>query len=129
TFYNGLTFSHRDTINVAAAGTFMQKTLEECYELIENITTHHNHWDTSATRDEKSRNIYSTTSTKNPEVVRQLELMNKNCVEMMRQIHVKSVNPRCETCGGPHSFTEYPAADGYTQEAAYATTDHPVSIN
>ncbi|GJV80913.1 reverse transcriptase domain-containing protein [Tanacetum coccineum] len=120
TFYNGLTLSHRDTINAAAGGTFMQKTPEECYELIENMTAHHNHWDTSATRDETSRNISSTTSTESPEVVRQLELMNKNFVEMMRQIQsVKSVNPKCETCGGPHSFTECPAADGYTQEAAY----------
>nr|GEZ13808.1 reverse transcriptase domain-containing protein [Tanacetum cinerariifolium] len=42
TFYNGLTLSHRDTINAAAGGTFMQKTPEECYELIENMTTHHN---------------------------------------------------------------------------------------
>ncbi|GJY67632.1 reverse transcriptase domain-containing protein [Tanacetum coccineum] len=123
TFYNGLTLSHRDTINAAAGGTFMQKTPKECYELIENMTAHHNHWDTSATRDETSRNISSTTSTESPEVVRQLELMNKNFVEMMRQIQsVKSVNPKCETCGGPHSFTEYPAANGYTQEAAYATT-------
>ncbi|GKB80618.1 reverse transcriptase domain-containing protein [Tanacetum coccineum] len=123
TFYNGLTLSHRDTINAAAGGTFMQKTPEECYELIENMTAHHNHWDTSATRDGTSRNISSTTSTESPEVVRQLELMNKNFVEMMRQIQsVKSVNPKCETCGGPHSFTECPAVDGYTQEAAYATT-------
>nr|GEV90686.1 reverse transcriptase domain-containing protein [Tanacetum cinerariifolium] len=38
TFYNGLTLSHRDTINAAAGGTFMQKTPEECYELIENMT-------------------------------------------------------------------------------------------
>nr|GFB72364.1 reverse transcriptase domain-containing protein [Tanacetum cinerariifolium] len=45
TFYNGLTFRHRDTINTAAGGTFMQKTPEECYELIENMTAHHNHWD------------------------------------------------------------------------------------
>ncbi|GJY42986.1 reverse transcriptase domain-containing protein [Tanacetum coccineum] len=43
TFYNGLTLRHRDTINVAAGGTFMQKTPEECYELIENMTAHHNH--------------------------------------------------------------------------------------
>ncbi|GJZ07288.1 reverse transcriptase domain-containing protein [Tanacetum coccineum] len=49
--------------------------------------------------------------------------MNKNFVEMMRQIQsFKFVNPKCETCGGPHFFTEYPAADGYTQKAAYATT-------
>ncbi|GJY54431.1 hypothetical protein Tco_0446095 [Tanacetum coccineum] len=91
--------------------------------VIENMTAHHNHWDTSATRDETSRKISSTTSTESPEVVRQLEFMNKNFVEMMRQIQsVKSMNPKCETCGGPHSFTECPAADGYTQEAAYATT-------
>nr|GEY91157.1 reverse transcriptase domain-containing protein [Tanacetum cinerariifolium] len=49
TFYNGLTLRHWDTINAAAGGTFMQKTPEECYDLIENMTAHHNHWDTSAT--------------------------------------------------------------------------------
>ncbi|GJZ15370.1 reverse transcriptase domain-containing protein [Tanacetum coccineum] len=49
--------------------------------------------------------------------------MNKNFVEMMRQIQlVKSVDTKCETCSGPHSFIECPAAEGYTQEAAYATT-------
>ncbi|GKA86838.1 reverse transcriptase domain-containing protein [Tanacetum coccineum] len=96
TFYNGLTLSHRDTINAAAGGTFMQKTPEECYEFIENMTAHHNHWDTSTTRDETSRNISSsTTTTESPEVVRQLEMMNKNFC---------------------------PTADGYTQEAAYAIT-------
>ncbi|GKB40386.1 reverse transcriptase domain-containing protein [Tanacetum coccineum] len=123
TFYNGLTLSHRDTINAAAGGTFMQKTPEECYELIENITAHHNHWDTLATRDETSRNISSTTTTESPEVVRQLEMMNKNFVEMMRQIQtVKTVDTKCETCGGPHSFTECPAVGGYTQDVVYATT-------
>nr|GEW39466.1 reverse transcriptase domain-containing protein [Tanacetum cinerariifolium] len=29
-------------------GTFMKSRLEECYDLIENMTTHHNDWDTSA---------------------------------------------------------------------------------
>ncbi|GJW46272.1 hypothetical protein Tco_0077918 [Tanacetum coccineum] len=120
---NSLTLSHQDTINAAAGGTFMQKTPKECYELIENMTAHHNHWDTSATRDETSRNISSTTSTESPEVVRQLELMNKNFLNMMKQMQtVKSVDTKCETCGGPHSFTEFPAVNGYTQKAAYATT-------
>nr|GEU50095.1 reverse transcriptase domain-containing protein [Tanacetum cinerariifolium] len=92
-FYNGLTLSHRDTINAAARGTFMRKTPEECYELIENMAAHHNHWDTSMIRDETSRNIFSTSTTESP-----------------------------KTCGGPHSFTECPAVGGYTQETAYATT-------
>nr|GEX13125.1 hypothetical protein [Tanacetum cinerariifolium] len=63
TFYYGLTLSHRDTINAAAAGTFMRKTPEECCELIKNMTAHHNHWDTSAIRDEPSRNISSNSTT------------------------------------------------------------------
>nr|GFA65565.1 reverse transcriptase domain-containing protein [Tanacetum cinerariifolium] len=39
---------HRDTINAAAGGTFMKRRPEECYDLIENMTAHHNDWDTSA---------------------------------------------------------------------------------
>nr|GEW57630.1 reverse transcriptase domain-containing protein [Tanacetum cinerariifolium] len=35
---------------------------------------------------------------------------------------IKAVDTKCETCGGPHSFTEFPAVGGYTQETAYATT-------
>ncbi|GJS71480.1 reverse transcriptase domain-containing protein [Tanacetum coccineum] len=37
-FYNGLTLRHRDTINAAAGGTFMKRRLEECYDLIKNMT-------------------------------------------------------------------------------------------
>nr|GEV88047.1 hypothetical protein [Tanacetum cinerariifolium] len=42
-FYNGLTLRHRETINAVARGTFMRKRPKECYDLIENMTTHHNH--------------------------------------------------------------------------------------
>ncbi|GJW63700.1 reverse transcriptase domain-containing protein [Tanacetum coccineum] len=45
-----LTLRHRDTINAAAGGTFMKRRPEECYDLIKNMTTHHNDWDTSAHR-------------------------------------------------------------------------------
>nr|GEX55737.1 reverse transcriptase domain-containing protein [Tanacetum cinerariifolium] len=31
-------------------GTFMKTRPEECYDLIENMTAHHNDWDTSAQR-------------------------------------------------------------------------------
>nr|GEW86475.1 reverse transcriptase domain-containing protein [Tanacetum cinerariifolium]GEX21643.1 reverse transcriptase domain-containing protein [Tanacetum cinerariifolium] len=123
TFYNSLTLRQQDTINAATGGTFMQKTPEECYDLIENMTAHQNHWDTSTIRDEMSRSISSTTTTESPKVVRQLELMNKNFQETMRQMQpVKAMNTKCETCGGPHSYIECSAVGGYTQEAAYATT-------
>nr|GEW90429.1 reverse transcriptase domain-containing protein [Tanacetum cinerariifolium] len=50
TFYNGLTLRHCDIINAVAGGTFMKRRPEECYDLIENMTAHHNDWDTSAQR-------------------------------------------------------------------------------
>nr|GEU89497.1 reverse transcriptase domain-containing protein [Tanacetum cinerariifolium] len=52
TFYKGLTSRHRDTINAAAGRTFMKRRPEECYDLIKNMTAHHNDWDTSAQRSE-----------------------------------------------------------------------------
>nr|GEY26554.1 reverse transcriptase domain-containing protein [Tanacetum cinerariifolium] len=113
---------HESLFEAWERGIFMQKTLEECYKLIENMTAHHNHWDTSAIRDETSRNISSTSTTESPKVVRKLEMMNKNFLEILRQFQtVKAVHTKCETCGGPHSFTECPAVGGYTQETAYAT--------
>ncbi|GKC39770.1 reverse transcriptase domain-containing protein [Tanacetum coccineum] len=60
TFYNVLTLRHRDTINAAAGGTFMKRRPEECYDLIESMTAHHNDWDTSAQRGESSRLITSS---------------------------------------------------------------------
>nr|GEY23774.1 reverse transcriptase domain-containing protein [Tanacetum cinerariifolium] len=56
TFYNGLTLRHRDTINAVAGGTFMKSRPKECYDLIENMTAHHNDWDTSAQRRTLPRN-------------------------------------------------------------------------
>nr|GEV34780.1 hypothetical protein [Tanacetum cinerariifolium] len=45
TLYNILTLRHRDTINNAAGGTFLKRHPEECYDLFENMTAHHNDWD------------------------------------------------------------------------------------
>ncbi|GJZ42573.1 hypothetical protein Tco_0589828 [Tanacetum coccineum] len=53
---------HRHTINAAAGGTFMKRRPEECYDLIENMTAHHNDWDTSAQRNESS----SSNTSSNP---------------------------------------------------------------
>nr|GEW21892.1 reverse transcriptase domain-containing protein [Tanacetum cinerariifolium] len=79
--------------------------------------------ETSEIQDGTSRNICFTSTTESLEVVRQLDMMNKNFLQMMRQIQtVKIIDMKFKTCGGPHSFTECLAASGYTQETAYATT-------
>ncbi|GJY65701.1 reverse transcriptase domain-containing protein [Tanacetum coccineum] len=80
-FYNGLTLRHQDTINDVAGGTFMKMRHEECYDLIQNMTAHHNDWHTSAQRGELSRSITSSS----PEIAvltQQIDEINKNFLRM-----------------------------------------------
>nr|GEX36086.1 reverse transcriptase domain-containing protein [Tanacetum cinerariifolium] len=83
TFFNGLTLRHRDTINAAAGGTFMKRHPEECYNLIENMTAHHNDWDTSAQRTTvgQTQNVYAAGAYQGgisyqPQVVTTTKFMN-----------------------------------------------------
>nr|GEV94464.1 reverse transcriptase domain-containing protein [Tanacetum cinerariifolium] len=116
TFYNGLTLRHRDTINVVAGGTFMKRRPEECYDLIENMTAHHNDWDTSAQQSESSSSINSSFDTKITALKVEMAKINKNLMRVIQvNQQVKAVTPNCETCGGPHSFSDCPATVGNTQ--------------
>ncbi|GKC84374.1 hypothetical protein Tco_1140091 [Tanacetum coccineum] len=121
TFYNGLTLRHHDTINAAAGGAFMKRRPEECYDLIENMTTHHSDWDTSAQRGESSSSITSSTS-EIAALTQQIFEMRKDMLQMYRiNQQVNFVSLSYETCGGPHAYYECQAADGYTQDV-YATS-------
>nr|GEV71716.1 hypothetical protein [Tanacetum cinerariifolium] len=77
TFYNGLTLRHHDIINAAAGGTFMKRRLEEYYDLIENMTAHHNDWDTPAQRSESSSSITSSSDTKITALKAEMAEINK----------------------------------------------------
>nr|GEW19624.1 reverse transcriptase domain-containing protein [Tanacetum cinerariifolium] len=116
TFYNGLTLRHRDTINATAGGTFMKRRPEECYDLIETMTTHHNDWDTSSQWSESSNSITSSSDTKITALKAKMAKINKNLMRVLQvNQQVKVVTPNCETCGGPHSFFDCPATVGNTQ--------------
>nr|GEU32687.1 reverse transcriptase domain-containing protein [Tanacetum cinerariifolium] len=121
TFYNGLTLRHRDTINVVAGGTFMKWRPEECYDLIENMTTHHNDWDTSV---QWSESFSSITSSSDPKIVAlkaEMEKINKNLMKVLQvNQQVKAVTHNFETCGGPHSYNDCPATVGQTQNVYVA---------
>nr|GFA23755.1 hypothetical protein [Tanacetum cinerariifolium]GFA23758.1 hypothetical protein [Tanacetum cinerariifolium]GFA23773.1 hypothetical protein [Tanacetum cinerariifolium] len=131
TFYNGLTLRHRDTINAAAGGTFMKMRLEECYDLIENITAHHNDWDTSAQRSESSSSITSSSDTEIATLKAKMAEINKNLMRVLQvNQQVKAVSLSCETCGGPHSFNDCPATVGNTHNVYAAGGDfHPQGNN
>nr|GFC55202.1 reverse transcriptase domain-containing protein [Tanacetum cinerariifolium] len=109
TYYNGLTLRYHDTINAVACETFMKRRPEECYDLIENMTAHHNDWDTSAQRSESSSSI---TSSSNSEIVAlkpEMAKINKNLMKVLQiNQQVKVVTLNCETYGGPHSYNDYP---------------------
>nr|GEW32712.1 reverse transcriptase domain-containing protein [Tanacetum cinerariifolium] len=121
TFYNGMTLRHRDAINAAAGGTFMKRRPEECYVLIENMTAHHNDWVTLAQRSESSSSITSSFDTEIAALKAKTAKINKNLIRVLYvNQQVKAVTPNCETCGGPHSFSDCPATVGNTQNV-YAT--------
>nr|GEV38294.1 reverse transcriptase domain-containing protein [Tanacetum cinerariifolium] len=116
TFCNGLTLRHRDTINAAAGGTFMKRRPKECYDLTENMTAHHNDWDTSAQWSESSSSITSSFDTEIAALKAETTKINKNLMRFLQvNQQVKAVTPNCETCGGPHSFNDCPATVGNTQ--------------
>nr|GEW41252.1 reverse transcriptase domain-containing protein [Tanacetum cinerariifolium] len=116
TFYNGLTLRHCDTINAAAGETFMKRHPEECYDLMKNMTAHHNDWDTSAQWSESSSFITSSSATKIAALKAKMAEINKNLMRVLQvNQQVKAVTPNCETCGGHHSFNDCPATVGQTQ--------------
>nr|GEW14089.1 reverse transcriptase domain-containing protein [Tanacetum cinerariifolium] len=84
TFYNGLTLRHRDTINAAARGTFMKRCPKKCYDLIENITAHHNNWDTSAQQSESSSSITSSSDTEIAALKAEMAKINKNLMRVLQ---------------------------------------------
>nr|GEW41115.1 hypothetical protein [Tanacetum cinerariifolium] len=133
TFYNGLTLRHRDTINAAAGRTFMKRRPEVCYDLIKNMTAHHNDWDTSAQRSELSSSI---TSSSNQEIIAlkaEMAKINKNIMKVLQiNQQVKAVTPSCKICGGPHAYNDCSATVGQTQNVyaagAYQSVERETEV-
>nr|GEU55045.1 reverse transcriptase domain-containing protein [Tanacetum cinerariifolium] len=97
-------------------GTFMKRHPEECYDLIENMITHQNDWDTSAQQSESSSSITFSSDTKIAALKAKMAEINKNLMKVLQvSQQVKEVTPNCETCGGPHSFSDCLATVGNTQ--------------
>nr|GEX15498.1 reverse transcriptase domain-containing protein [Tanacetum cinerariifolium] len=116
TFYNGLTLRHHDTINAAAGGTFMKRRPKECYDLIKNMTAHHNDWDTSAQWSESSSYITFSFDPKIVALKAKMAEINKNLMRVLQvNQQVKAITPNYETCGGPYSYNDCSATIGQTQ--------------
>nr|GEW85742.1 reverse transcriptase domain-containing protein [Tanacetum cinerariifolium] len=129
TFYNGLTLRHRDTINAAPGGTFMRRRPEECYDLIKNMTAHHNDWDTFVQRSESSSSIISSSDLEIIALKAEMTEINKNLMNVLQiNQQVKAFVNNCETCGGPHSYNDCPATVGQTQNMSTALYSGPRTL-
>nr|GEU45051.1 hypothetical protein [Tanacetum cinerariifolium] len=64
--------------------TFMKRCLEECYDLIENVTAHHNDWDTSVQRSESSSSITSFSDTEIAALKAKMAVINKNLMRVLQ---------------------------------------------
>nr|GEY20472.1 reverse transcriptase domain-containing protein [Tanacetum cinerariifolium] len=117
TFYNGLTLRHCDTINVVAGGTFMKRRPKECYDLIENMTAHHNDQDTSVQRSESSSSITSSSDLEIVALKAEMAKIYKNLMKVLQiNQQVKAFTNSYETCYGLHSYNDCPATVGQTQK-------------
>ncbi|GKB29760.1 hypothetical protein Tco_0869161 [Tanacetum coccineum] len=120
TFYNALTQSDQDSLNVVAGGNLLNRIPRDALTIIENK---------SKVRTSRNKPIVSkvsiTTSSSSPspdvivltEMVKELVLMNK----VNQQASMKAVDEICVTCGGPHTYYECLATDSNTFNAYVAT--------
>nr|GEX06804.1 reverse transcriptase domain-containing protein [Tanacetum cinerariifolium] len=69
-----------------SGGTFMKRRPEECYDLIENMTAHHNDWDTLAQRSESSSSITSSSDQEIVALIVEMEEINKNLMRVLQEI-------------------------------------------
>nr|GEV44819.1 reverse transcriptase domain-containing protein [Tanacetum cinerariifolium] len=78
----------------ALRGTFMKKSLEECYDLIENMIAHNNDWDTSAQRSESSSFITFSSNTEIVALKAEMAEINKILMRFMKMKTASSLGSR-----------------------------------
>nr|GEZ92743.1 reverse transcriptase domain-containing protein [Tanacetum cinerariifolium] len=116
TFYNSLNVNDQDSLNSTAGGNFLDKMPRECLKIIESK---------SKVRQSRAKAIIAKvgTSSSTPaissevaelkDMVRALILDKKNQspaqTPSTTPAPVKAVESNCVTCGGVHSYQNYPA--------------------
>nr|GEX69195.1 hypothetical protein [Tanacetum cinerariifolium] len=122
TFYNALNVNDQDSLNSAAGGNFLDKMPRECLKIIKSK---------SKVRQSRAKAVVAKVSTSSStptissdvaelkDMVKALLLDKKNQssapAPSPTPAPVKAVEPNCVTCGGTHSYQNYPA----TSENAY----------
>nr|GEU71366.1 reverse transcriptase domain-containing protein [Tanacetum cinerariifolium] len=116
TFYNALNVNDQDSLNSAAGENFLDKMPRECLKIIESK---------SKVRQSRAKAVVAKVSTSSStpaissEVAELKDLVRALLVDKKNQSSapasspthapVKAVEPNCVTCGGTHSYQNFPA--------------------
>nr|GEV98677.1 reverse transcriptase domain-containing protein [Tanacetum cinerariifolium] len=123
TFYNALISKDQDSLNSAAAGNFLDKMPRECLAIIESK---------SKVRYSRNKPVVSKVSTNTstlgilPDVAELKDMMKTLLLDKKSQV----VEESFVTCGGAHSYHNFPATDGNVVEnkpQATKDTVHPTN--
>nr|GEU59162.1 reverse transcriptase domain-containing protein [Tanacetum cinerariifolium] len=113
TFYNALNSKDQDSLNSAAGGNFWDKMPRECLAIIERKSKVH------YSRDKPIVTKVSTnasTSGVSPDVAELKDMVKALLLDKKGQNQsaapVKAVEESCVTCGGAHSYRNFPATNG-----------------
>ncbi|GJT76073.1 reverse transcriptase domain-containing protein [Tanacetum coccineum] len=108
---------NQDSLNSAAGGNLLTRNTQEALTIIKNkskVRTSRNKPQVSSSIGSSSQNDAITALTK------QVEALGKHIAARQKLVH--SIQESCETCGGPHHYSECQATGGFTQGDVYAAT-------
>ncbi|GJX64843.1 reverse transcriptase domain-containing protein [Tanacetum coccineum] len=125
TFYDALTPTDQDSLNVAVGGNLLTKTPRDALTIIENkskVCTSRN----KPVVSKVSANTSSSTTACPSKIAALTDVVNA----MLRHVKtsppetVKAIFESYVTCGGPHPYYKYLAANGNTFNASAAATTY-----
>nr|GEW97919.1 hypothetical protein [Tanacetum cinerariifolium] len=109
-----------------SGGTFMKRRPKECYDLIENMTAHHNDWNTSAQWSESSRSITSSSDTEIIPLKAEMAEINKNLMRLFSHRWQYSKCLCCESLSRNQFFQG--ANQSQNQPPAYQAPTYQASL-
>ncbi|KAJ9544890.1 hypothetical protein OSB04_024597 [Centaurea solstitialis] len=118
TFYSGLAYSSRPTLDSSAGGVFMYKTPTEGYKLLEDMLIHNIDWRTDKRLQiPRMAGKISTDFDPSDELAamkNQQVKFERKIEELIKSVHALQVG--CEECNGPHLTKDCPNRPMMTPE-------------
>ncbi|GJY68860.1 reverse transcriptase domain-containing protein [Tanacetum coccineum] len=112
TFYNALTPTDQDSLNVVTGGNLLTKTPRDALTIIENKSKVHKSWNKPIVT-KVSTNAPSSSTPYSLEIAALVNAVKAMLHQKYSPLaSVKAVEEICVTCGGPHPYHQCLATDG-----------------